>query len=565
MEKSSMFEKLASSLTYQERQKLLEKIATISDTAVQLSPHQQDELDSYEDLTLKFQNESFLFKFFLHIKSFFQSIKIENLYNDYLISKKAKEIEKNYPDVLDYKHGFILSTFYTKLKELKRTANFFKPAIASYEDNQGDFFVFLASLMLPDTFQHIDNEANPYNFSFDILINNDTKTNLTRKLEEILQSIPSNEKNRLYAAIQSVEWIKHFVKLPYDKILTRYISIVKGTYTCPIDSVSTELAQFAKVLSNGKKIFPEVLETLFLFSQNAVSNVDEGSINDLTNKYINKSVEQISIIKMFIYTIPIKSLAAVAARSSTFVLEKYDGIEEWYVKFKTHMRRLLDKKWELWLKDKRKYLTKNRVNNLLSTAEYPLLPTRPWTEIWGGDVTFSKELSMGFLFSFFAIKYPIYANYLKILSIEGDFNDRDLRVEFTDSFNSLNHLSQEFIEFDINLCERGLYGSSFDTITKESIRTIQGQTKVDSLMLTIESESSALIAKFCNALRTLITILSSILTDETDSHYAPLLNIATIQGKMNSLYKRNLSSTLQDFIETIDIIKEIETIEITEK
>lgn len=569
MENSSMFDKLVSGITQNERLDLLRKLETVSDTTTQtIDSEIEDETSVEEDLTVRLKNESIFFRIFLMIKSFFKSSNVEVLYNDHLVSNNAKIIEKNYPDILDYKHGFLLSTFYNKLLELKEVADFFKQGIFSYEENQGEFYVFLGSLIIPSLSERMEKEVDPYSLSYDKEISSELRASLLRKQEEVIQTILPNDKNRLYSAIQSLDWLKSFVKLPFDRIISRFISIVNGTYTCPIDSVSSELDNFAKVLTNGKRIYTEVLEALYLLSKQDSEKTPQPAdnkeidIKELAAQYVSKSMEKLSLLKMFINSVPIKSLAAISIHSSTWSNEHYDGVEDWFVKFKSQWRKNFDKKWESWMRDKRKYLTRQRIQVMLSTEEYPHIPNRPWKDIWGG-INFSREYSLGFLHALFEKLYPEQNKIFKILMIEGDFAQRDNRVEFTDNYNNFNHLSQSILAFDDKLSFKGIYGSSFSNIIKESLRTIQGQAKIDSLMLTIEAEASAMIALYCESARIMGLIIAGVLAEARNSRYDTLTNIMSIQGKSNSSFRQQLSKTRTELLESIDIIKELETIEVT--
>lgn len=565
MEKSSMFDKLVTSISHEERLSLLDKIESYGTNIIHENAVDIEQDDGVCDLSLKLQNESWLFRFFLFIKSLFKSTNVEATYNNHLVANNAKIIEKTYSGILDYKQGFLLTNLYNRLKELKVAADFFKPYIINYEENPGDYYVFLGSLIIPEIYQQIDKEVDPYKLSFDREVTSELRASLLRKLDEILHNIPQEQRTRFYSSIQCLEWIKLFVRLPHERFLSKFISIVNGTFSCPIDTATSELASFAKILSGSRKIYAEVLETMYLLSPKAKEDqVDNLDIKDVTTKFIQKSIEQITIIKTFVATIPIKQLAAIAAKSATWKVGKIDGIEDWFVKFKTQWKKTFDKKWELWLRDRRKYVTKQRLVKLLGVNEYPFIPNRPWQLLWGG-IPFAKDYTLGFLYAFFHKVYPKYNKLFKIITIEGDFSDRDNRIEFTDNYNEFNHTQEKIIELNNKLDSNGIYGSTFENVISESIRTIQGQSKIDSLLLTLESEASAIITNYCNAARNMVFILNGIVLGDTDSRYASLTNLSVIQGKNNAVFREDLFILKQGLLESVEIIKELETIELTSK
>lgn len=567
MEDYTSFDRLVSGITNDERINLLKKLESNSDPEKQNIEKNTKKSDATLDITIRYQRESFFVRLWLRLKSLFTSNGIEYLYNEYLISNIAKDIEKNNPNIIDYKNGYLLTNFYERLKELKNVADFFKPGITVYEENQGAFFVFLGSLFIPELSETLETEVSPYKYGLDREVTSELRASLIRKMEEILHSIPTEKRTKLYDSIRSIEWLKHFTKLPFERFLSKFTSLVPGKDTCPIDSVSSELSSFAKVLCNGKKIQTEVLEALYLFSVQSQEiienkNPDEESVNIGCSEYLKRSIEQISFIKIFITTIPLEEIATIATNSSSYEIEKLDGIEDWFIRYKNHWRKIFDQRWENWLRDKKKHAMKIKIKQLFDTETFPLIPNRPWQEIWGG-ISFSREYTIGFLYTFFQKIYNNYNKVLKVIMVEGDFAQRENRIEFTDTYNMLNHIAQTISNINEQLAPRGAYGISFNNVVKESLRTIQGQTKINNLMITLENEVASLTTQFSNCCRTMQLIFSGILSTEKNSRYGSLVNISTIQGKTNIQFRQQMKEVHAGFGDILDLVKDIETIDVS--
>ena len=58
-------------------------------------------------------------------------------------------------------------------------------------------------------------------------------------------------------------------------------------------------------------------------------------------------------------------------------------------------------------------------------------------------------------------------------------------------------------------------------------------------------------------------IFTGILSTEKNSRYDTLVNIATIQGKTNILFRQKMKETLASFGDALDLIKELETIDLS--
>lgn len=567
MDKYTSFDRLVLGISNEERVDLLKKLESNADPEKQNIEVKNKNSDGNIDITIRYQRESFFVRLWLRLKSLFTSNGIEYIYNEYLISNIAKDIEKNNPNIIDYKNGYLLTDFYTMLKELKNVADFFKSDISVYEENQGAFFVFLGSLFSPELSETLETEVSPYKYGLDREVTSELRASLIRKMEEILHSIPADKRTKLYDAIRSIEWLKHFTKLPFERFLSKFNNLIPGKDTCLIDSVNSELTAFARVLCNGKKIQTEVLEALYLFSVQsqeiiASEKPSEDSVNQGCSEYLKKSIEQISLIKMFITTIPIEAIATISTNSSSYEVGKLDGVEDWFIKYKNHWRKMFDQRWENWLRDKKKYAINAKIKELFDTDTFPFIPNRPWQEIWGG-ITFPREYTLGFMYAFFQKIYPEYNKVLKVIMVEGDFANRENRVEFTDTYNMLNHIAQTIANINEQLSPRGAYGISFNNVIKDSLRTIQGQSKINNLLTTIEKEVASLTTHFANSCRAMNLIFTGILSLEKNSRYDSLVNIATIQGKTNILFRQQMKDVNVGFGEVLDLIKNLEAIDIS--
>ena len=567
MENYTSFDRLVMGMSNDERVNLLKKLESNSDPEKQNIEIRLNNSDRSFDITEKYQKESFLVRLWLRLKSLFTSNGIDYIYNEYLVTNLARDVEKNYPDIIDYKNGYLCTEFYNHLLELKKVADFFKTGISVYEDDQGSFLVFLGSLFAPELSETLEKEVSPYKYGLDREVTSELRASLIRKMEEILHAIPPETRTKLYSSIRSLEGLKHFTHLPFERLLSKFMSLIPGTNNCHMDSVTSELLAFAKVLCNGKKVQTEVLEALYLFSEQSQQIIGTGttegiSVDQGSSDYLKRSLEQVAMIKMFITKIPIENVAAIATNSSSLEIEPLDGVEDWFIRYKNHWRKIFDKRWDEWLRDKRKHATNKKIKELFETETYPFVPNRPWKEIWGG-IPFAKEYTLGLLYAFFKKIYPELNKVLKIIMVEGDFAMRENRVEYTDTYNKLNHISQTVLNINEQLSPQGAYGISFNNVIKESLRTIQGQTKINNLLITIEKEVVNLTTQFAESCKVMQLIFTGILSTEKNSRYDTLVNIATIQGKTNILFRQKMKDTLTGFGDALDLIKELETIDLS--
>ena len=71
-----------------------------------------------EILSVRFHQESFLIRLWIKLKSAFLNIPVEDVYNSSMIARIAHDIERNFPGLIDYRHGVLLNEFFERTNQL---------------------------------------------------------------------------------------------------------------------------------------------------------------------------------------------------------------------------------------------------------------------------------------------------------------------------------------------------------------------------------------------------------------------------------------------------------------
>ena len=561
MNSQSSFDSLVISLDSEERRSLLERIRSadsVADDPMDLHPVAQDD-EQTVDLSVKFNSESILLRIWIYIKSMFTGISKQNLYNDLLINRKARNIGRNYPELYDPIHSVLMNSFYENIRNLRLAADFFKQPISSYEDDPGASFVTIGSFLIPDIYELIDAEASPYSVPFTREVTNELRLSLLRKLEDCLQSMPQEKRNRLYFAVKNLEWLRQFINLPFEKLLAHFSSFSQSGYTCPLDAVSAELAQFSKVFGAITPMAPEVIGSLYLLVKN---ETDNGQSQELSiDSFRDKCSVQLGLIKSFIQTVPLLSLTSISFNSASWTAEKPAGVENWFVKFKNEWKKIFDKQWDAWLIDRKKELLKQKMITYFEVTDIPLFPYRPWTNVWTG-IPCGKEYTLGFLNMFFAHLYPQMVSAFRTVVIDGDFVLKENSIAFTDVCNEFAAEELSLSSMRAKLAPNGEWAVGIANITT-GIQTIQAQTRIDALMLSVETEVGVLSSKFGQNCRLLIRLLDGILrlNPQNKEQFDTLTNLNRIKGKDNAQFQKELNRS-RDIVEyTLEILKNVEEID----
>lgn len=557
------FDELVAGISSDERKYLLAKINQNREHSFPLVQPAREETDGFT-LDIKLNSESFLYKLFLWIRSLISKKHKLEIYNDDLIRTLARKINKNHPGIVDMQNGLILSLFYEKLKELKNAADFFKPYFNIFNENPGKFYVFMSTFIAPEIASSINAEADPYSVPFEKEGTKEVRSSLLKKLEGILKDIPQKSRAVMYDAVKSLNWLKRFSELPYTHFLAQFTAIVSENYTCPFTNAQTDFNALANVLSDARSIPNEALEALFLFPQRkggATVELDQDTEKSM-REFLSKSAAGISMVQMFISTVPFFALGKVIFSDYDWQIETFGGAEDWFVKFKEEWKIVFDERWESWLRDRKKSQLADVLMEKFGILSFPGLPYRPWANLWGG-VPFRCEMTGGFLYWFATVKYEEIIGVLNVLVLEGVFLNNDNRAEFSEAMNKFAEINHQVQLFGESLNEKGSVGSVFAKLIADHVRTLKGQNMVNSIILNAETSIRGWESSFCDCCRTIEKVLAGILDDEkTDKKYESIQNLMTIKGRENRAYRDNLQAEREVLLESRRILAEIEPLDL---
>lgn len=562
MENNS-FDRLVGFLSSDERKLMLEKMQSSSPQEASLATEDNFDNDINISFSKSIKNESIFYRFFLWIKSIFANTSMEVLYNEDKIAKIAKHIDKISPDLIDFKSGLLLSTFYNKLNELSLCADFFRPFVSYMENDENSYLLFLSSIVLEDVEKRMEEEANPYSLPTSSGVKNENRMNLIRKMESIIDEIPPSQKDFMYSCVQSTLWLKQFTKLPFQRFLNYFSAVQENNYSCSFKSIENEINLFAKVLCNGMLIPKETFESLFLFARKSNQEKTFDSIDETMQKmqdFLENATSQISMIKMFIQTVPLKLIGCIVYEDAKWTVENLSGGEDWFQKYKALWRKVFDKRWENYVSDCKLEEIKQSLSTNFKIDSFPLLPERPWTKLWN-NVRFRIELSAGFLNWFMKNKFSSFESTLKLVMVEGDFVQKENREEFFDSFNKLVSIAEQFQILVKKISPSGEFGSVFKKILEQKIKTVQSFSKMESMIYEIEGDFRSLINGFCDSCRTLELCFTGIFHEKKDSRYDGLTNLNRISGIANEEFQQQLSLARVNLKNAFSLIKELEPIE----
>ena len=560
------FENLVSQMSQGERAQLLSKMRPLEGDAEKsdFEPKKNSEFDG-DGIRIeeKLRGESIIYRFILWLRSIFSSTPSEEIYNSDKVMFLYRRVNHDFPGLLDYRDKLLLGVFYEKLVELKKAADFFRPYLNEINSNPGAFYVYLGSFLVPEVTQKMNSEVDPNNLPLDREVTNELRSSLLRKTDDVLREIPANRRAELYQCAVSAEWLWQFTRLPFDRFISGFSGEITNSQVARFETVRAELVAFARILCNGTRIPSEALESIYLFSAKEIvvatsTATDDGS---RAKEFMDKASSFIAIIHEFITTVPLRLVNKIVFKNIQWQPDQFSGAEDWFVKFKEQWKRLFEQQWKRWLRAKRTSQMSTQLLENFKIDTVPLLPERPWAKMWGG-IPFRFENTAGFIYWFVSNKMHSASEPLKILSQEGQFVNKENKVEFSDILSKLDEASNSMYDMVENLSRTGQTGLVFDKLAADHLRTLPAQSKVDSLIVEHEAKVQKIRDSFCSCVRAMKKILDGVFGEKRDSVYEGISNFASIQGSDNAEFRANLLESQRLFEAAFSILKELEQIDV---
>ncbi len=556
------FDKLVAGMSLEDRSELLERINQGTASVVQFVETENQLPEKNLSLHLRFKEESIFYKILLWIRSIIEKKDSEKIYNEDVIASLARRLTRDHPGILNHRNALLESVFYQHLKTLKTAADFFKPYFNIIDDNSGDFYVFLSSFVAPELSDKINSEADPFSLGFEVEPDPDVRNRLLKNLDEVLNNIDGGDKSNMYQAVNSINWLRQFSKLPYIHFMSQFTNLTADNYTCPYRNAINDYDRFAAVFSNTIPVHNDALEAMLMFTQrkDMRKNAQDKDIERTVKEFLAKTSQQFASIQMFISSVPILKVGKIINGDYDWVPPSPEGVEAWFPNFRSHWRKIIDVRWGDWLRERKKKNLEAYLKHDFGLSEFPVFRYRPWNALWM-RVPFSCELTGGLLSWFCDSEYNEMITTLNEVMMEGVFIRSENRIEYSEGLNLFVQANNQIEELTDRLAPEGEYGALFDEFATSRMRSFQVQNQIDSMMATTESEIKDALKKFQKGVRMMDKCLAAILNDEKDSLHDGLQNISTIKGHQNRAWRDKLRRIWENLKKMNFYLSELEPID----
>ena len=557
----SSFDRLVAGLNAEDRLAMLNRINQMDTQPVQFTVENVDK-EQNVSLQKKLQNESFIYKFVLWLRALFDKKTVEQLYGQDLLLSISKKINNRFPGTINYKIRSLDYIFYERLVTIKEAADFFKVYFTYVEENPGDFYVFLSSFVAPELSEKINAQADPFIYPFSKPITPDARTDLAKKLDDILSNMDRDTKQNMYSAVSQANWLYKFSTLQYIHFISQFTNVTGDNFTCPYSNALMDYNELASVFANIQPIQNEVLEALFLFSQrkHLTINAQDKDIEKAVKEFMVKALAFFGTIQSFSNNVPIKNLGRVLNSDFDWQPPNMEGAEAWFPNFRAQWRKIQDIRWNDFAREQKKQMLSENLKTDFDLDEFPVMEFRPWLKLWN-RIPFNRELTGGFLSWFCTEKYKKVIQDLNVVAMEGVFYKSENRSEYSEGLNNFSNANNLMKDLIRKLSPEGEFGKLFEDFATNRVHTFQVQSQIESMMEQIENTVKEAISLFGKGARTIERVFYGFFEEQKDGIHEPLQNITTIRGRDNRRFVDSLISIRQLLKKVLSYIAELEPID----
>lgn len=538
------FDRLVAGLSSSDRKMMLNKINKTIAPTIKLVDSEQELENQNITLKIAYENESIFYKIYVWLKCLMEKRNKEQIYNEDIITRLAKKVNRDHPGIVNHKIHYLDMVFYQRIIALKEAADFFRPYIQYVKQNPGDFYVYLSSFVTPELVESINRNADPFTISFDEDPDIEKRNDLLKKLDELLNNFPGNSRANLYEAVSAVNWLINFSNLPLIHLCSQFTNIAGDSYTCPYKNSRNDYDILAALFSSIETVSNEILEAIFLYSKkreiDGNENVQDKDIESAIKQFLTKANGNLAKIQIFISAVPVMKVGKIINDDYNWTCGSAPGAESWFNAFRLQWRKIIDIRWNEWIRERKKYLLSSNLRRDFNLEEFPAMPNKPWEHLWL-RVPFSCELTGGFVCWFSLEKFNSIIPVMNDVMLEGVFLRNENRTEYSEALNIFVEANKEIIELNDRLSSGGDYGQLFEEFTTSKVRTLQVQNQIDSMMASTESSIHDCVSKIIKSCKSIDLIYTGFFSEQKDGTHDGLQNLNTIKGHGNRVWKDKLS------------------------
>ena len=559
------FNKLVASLSLDERQGLLEKLKGLSNFSSDPLYVQEEASVPAVDIGIEYVRLPWYYRLWYFILSFFKTKSPIKIYQDHQVSVLGNKLEERSPGLYNYQKGLLLPAFHRQMTKLKEAARFFYSALdTSVNRDKGAFFSFLGSLEMPDVHKRLQAETDP---NYIVEKNPDTQEMELRQMafkamDDALTMVTDNFRNSMYYDARALNCLKELSSFLFDRVIMSfgYNAAVNGE-ACSA-SVVRELLEFLNSILHSLMSVPPMplLESLFVFILQERSGEPGFDISREMQGLLIKAEDSLGVIREFNKQVPLTWIIRCSTRDMSYSPRQISGGEDWFVVYRDFWKRRIESLFSDFMKDRRYRELLNTFRYFLNGTSLKILGNTQ-SELNPDGLPIKGAFGLSFLLTFYsAVFMPETNRVLRPILIDGEFQKKENRVEFAESYNNLIKLEDDIKKFEQEISPLGDYGKRYAQARQEMSPLPVKRRKIQIVINEASKDAEKILEQAREASRNMVNILGGILGRDTRGKYDSLSNLAKMTGK-SGRFSTDLEETVQQFQMLIKLLNDIDAME----
>ncbi|MDR2803823.1 MAG: DUF5312 domain-containing protein [Treponema sp.] len=538
MSDSNTFNNLSSSLPHNERLKLLKKLGSFDEESSRPLIALEKEISPAEKSEVTYARLPWHKRIWFIFLSFFSGKTPLDMYINSQISNIGRSIDQIAPATYDWQKCMLRQNFHTELKRLKDAARFFYNMMDSrISRDLGEFLVFLGSFEMQELHAKLSEKTSPENFMAANPGISDIKLRQTaiNYIETEINNISKEHRVIMYDDAHTIFCLKQLSSYLFERFIMSFShDNMEMSMICPAGVVKSLMVTLNNILFSIKNT-PSVtlLSAMFMFHMSKQENDDDDNMESELQEYMKQAEKAIDVIRSFNQRVPLTRILRCIMRDTTYSPSELAGGENWIVLFRASWIENATHQFNEFIKDR--YRT--NVQELYIELFGDFVPD-PFENVSSGEddndsgIPVNNIKSISYLLIFHKLIFmPIINVYIRPILIDGDFEKKENKIEFTEAYNVLIKLDDVIKTFARRIEKNGDMGRRWAAIMGDAHSITVRHRKSAAILEEINHSADAIILDAQKALLSLENILGGILNPGQEKYYSTLSNMAKISGK----------------------------------
>ena len=557
----SVFDKLVSGLSSNERRDMLERIAS----AVTLGPPDEEpEQDRVVDLNESFAQMGVFRRLIIIVTAFFSGRERNSIVEGYLLRDLSRRVNAALPGGLDAVQLALRPAAIDDFRKLSEDARVFSGILGRVMGKEHRSFVaFLAGLHAPDAQRQLVDDTDPFSVggARPELSLVEVKRHTISALEGIVTTLSPKIRQRIYTDVRAAHHMMALSSFPFDRVIGAFEGAPGAEpIPAPLARLSEDLVRLANVFQGlRQEASPVLFQALSFYQEQDRLEESDEKLEAVVTEEVNQFSSAYQRIREFRKAYPIPDLVRLARSDINFKAVPGAGGEDWFAQWKGFWRDRIESQHRRYSYDRRLDGVVAKATELLNGRQVRVFPGYPPT---GLDRPARHGLSAGLMSLVLGevADHEILGPTGEIFR-EGEFYKADNRTDFDRAWSDLQQVKTEVANMEVRLRPTGDLGISWKQAQDDSLPAEAAEERQLSIIARIDSDASALLHRCVDTLRLLGEILQGVLYGTVGGRYDTISNLGELGGRDPAAFIKRLERAHVLSKGVADLLSDLQNVE----